>query len=692
MNLFQLMILFSIIGTSVIGLFVFVAQPKRQINQAFIFLSVNLVAWQGALWGASIAQHASGLDFWIRQSSAIAALVPPCMNLLRLAILRTKKCFFTLVLSNTRWFLWWGLVAILCQTPPFLRSVDMPPAGQMLAKPLYGWGFLLYSFYFISSWILLFRKLFRSKRIEKGYKQSEIEYLLLSCAISLFVGVFFLIIPIITGLIDLGAALPLSVILFSGITSYGIATRGILDVPVVARRVVAWGTLMVYLFLLFAAVLFGMRQALPLLGQEAEPLATILAVSAVMISVSPAKGLLQGLANKLFITTPPLDEGQALREANRRLQTIQTSDELYERFSSLLAEFLDTEEVRIFIREEGRFTRVHPAGKRESMPLDHGIPSALEENCQIVIQEMMERSRNPAGQSTLRKELEKDNVSAAIGFYEGMRLDGFFLLGPRASGRIYGSIESSVLEGFRDVFSVAYKNATLYEKIRRNERLASIGTLAAGMAHEIKNPLVTLKTFTQLVPERYEDPEFRESFSKLVGKEIDRIDTLVNQLLHFARPVKPDFRPISLQDLLQEQVEGFTEQAKRDHLTLKTSYQATYDRILGDANLLEQVMLNLFLNARDAMENEGILEVSCMDGEAGLVVEISDSGEGIDPSLVDHIFDPFYTTKSQGTGLGLAVAHRILEEHHVTTTVRSVKGQGTTFHLVFPILPEGLPS
>lgn len=245
----------------------------------------------------------------------------------------------------------------------------------------------------------------------------------------------------------------------------------------------------------------------------------------------------------------------------------------------------------------------------------------------------------------------------------------------------------------------------LEEQVRRTDRLSSLGTLSAGMAHEIKNPLVSIKTFTQLLPERYNDEDFRTTFFDLIGREIMRIDSIVNRLLRFARPAKASLILMDIQSVLRESLQLMQEQAKSRNVTLKTEFKADEVLIKGDSELLNQAFINFFLNAIEAMPSGGDLMVTteCLqpayatmfDSEHAaaeiLNIAITDTGIGMRPDDVKHVFDPFFTKKSNGTGLGLSVAHSILQEHNVAIHVESKLGEGTTISLSFPVaLREGV--
>jgi PAS domain S-box-containing protein len=242
----------------------------------------------------------------------------------------------------------------------------------------------------------------------------------------------------------------------------------------------------------------------------------------------------------------------------------------------------------------------------------------------------------------------------------------------------------------------------LEQQIRRSDRLASLGTLSAGMAHEIKNPLVSIKTFAQLLPERYQDSDFRDTFSSLIGHEIDRIDSLVNQLLRFARPAKPHLKPMHVHDVLEKSLLLVGHRLYQKDIKLTRRWEANVDTIRADADQLEQVFLNFFINAMDAMKKGGELTVTTaittadpwaepLNGQNGdaheiLRISIEDNGEGIRAEDVSHVFDPFFTTKDYGTGLGLSVVHGIVQEHGGQIEVESEMSKGTAFHIMLPLV------
>lgn len=231
----------------------------------------------------------------------------------------------------------------------------------------------------------------------------------------------------------------------------------------------------------------------------------------------------------------------------------------------------------------------------------------------------------------------------------------------------------------------------LQRQVRQADRLASIGTLASGMAHEIKNPLTALKTFTQLLPKRYNDAEFRQDFSGLAGSEIARIERIVNQLLAFARPTPLMVEQVSLHEIVDAAMRLIAPQASRLNVELRKAFHATDDHIAADRDRLQQVLLNLLLNALQATPPGGVVELTTAlepgdaDHDAFMRLDVRDTGSGIPPEMLARVFDPFFTTKSEGTGLGLSVSYNLVAEHKGRLEVSSEVGQGTCFSVYLPV-------
>jgi two-component system sensor histidine kinase HydH len=230
----------------------------------------------------------------------------------------------------------------------------------------------------------------------------------------------------------------------------------------------------------------------------------------------------------------------------------------------------------------------------------------------------------------------------------------------------------------------------LRREIHRNQRLASVGRLAAGVAHEVRNPLSSIKGFATYFKERYREKPEDQQVAGIMIQEIDRLNRVIGQLLDFARPIKVVAKAAAVPQLVADSLKLVEAQAKKKAIRIETIVAPQLLTVFLDPDRIKQVLLNLYLNALDAMEAGGRLSVSAAaeDHDRWIVFRVSDTGHGISKDNQPQIFDPYYTTKSTGTGLGLAIAHNIVDAHGGRIEVDSAAGEGTTVTVRIPKISE----
>jgi len=232
---------------------------------------------------------------------------------------------------------------------------------------------------------------------------------------------------------------------------------------------------------------------------------------------------------------------------------------------------------------------------------------------------------------------------------------------------------------FKDLSEVR----SLRREVARSQRLASLGSLAAGVAHEIRNPLSSIKGFAVYFRERQEKEEDKQ-IAGIMIQEVDRLNRVVSQLVELSRPVSVSKKPVSLHTVIENSLKLLERDASDKKITITTRFTAEDLQIAIDGDRINQVLLNLCLNAIESMENGGTLSVELSKGETGAVIKVSDTGSGVAEKDLPHVFDPYFTTKTKGTGLGLAIVHNIIEAHDGKITVESRSGEGTTFTIFLP--------
>lgn len=226
-----------------------------------------------------------------------------------------------------------------------------------------------------------------------------------------------------------------------------------------------------------------------------------------------------------------------------------------------------------------------------------------------------------------------------------------------------------------------------FDELRRADRLSALGELSAGLAHEIRNPLGSIEGALQILRREDLPSETKTEFSTLAQKEIDRLKGLVLDFLEFARPQQPHQEPADINELLKAVQRLSSESAKMAGVSIRLKSADDLPLASLDPEQMKQVLLNLVLNAIQAMPQGGEVLLSALKRDDAIVVEVKDQGIGVDPSHLERIFDPFFTTRAKGTGLGLSIAYRIVSQHGGHISAVPNPDRGMTFTVTLPTLP-----
>ena len=252
-----------------------------------------------------------------------------------------------------------------------------------------------------------------------------------------------------------------------------------------------------------------------------------------------------------------------------------------------------------------------------------------------------------------------------------------------------GLLQRSFVGMVERLSAAVQEQVRLQRMLQHADRLTALGTMVAGVAHEINNPLTGMRSCLERIARRPDDLVQTRSYVGSVLKALDRIEYVVRGMLAFARQEEEDlvFQPVQLEDILREVADLSGHRLRRNQVELTTRFEPGLPPIQGNHLGLSQVFVNLILNAIDAMPEGGRIHITCECVRADLVTVVSDTGQGIPGDRIDRIFDPFYTTKEvgQGVGLGLSIVHGILEKHGGRIRVESEEGKGTCFTVELPL-------
>jgi len=228
----------------------------------------------------------------------------------------------------------------------------------------------------------------------------------------------------------------------------------------------------------------------------------------------------------------------------------------------------------------------------------------------------------------------------------------------------------------------------LQTELMQSEKLALVGKMSSAVAHELRNPLVPIGGFANLIYKRLEEESPLKKYAGIIVGEIDRLEKLLHNILYFTKDTSPELKPDNLNEILNELLFFYKGTFEEHNISLNISLSPDLPIVSLDHSLIKQALINLIINAVQAMDSGGLLTVESMTRKENdavyAVVEVNDSGAGIPEDIMNNIFDPFYTTKIHGLGLGLSLTRRIVESHGGDIKVESAEGIGTTFTISLP--------
>ncbi len=327
------------------------------------------------------------------------------------------------------------------------------------------------------------------------------------------------------------------------------------------------------------------------------------------------------------------------------------------------------------------------------------IKHLLEFRQPIVYDEIQVRDNDDAGAQQIEAGLRELDAAVLLPSFVEDRLFAIAILGKKISGTLYSQDDLAAFSILANQAALAIENIQFYheaqkiqEKLSHTEKLAYLGKLASSVAHEIRNPLTTVKTFIESVTAKYGQKEFRDKFDNLVPREISRIEGIIDQLLDFARPRRLTAQPVNIVNTIDATLALLENNFKLKSVVARALHEKQNVSLPADEDQLRQVFLNLFLNAIQAMEQGGRLGVETrvvaeVDGsKKSFQVKISDTGVGISAENLTKLFTPFHTTKKNGVGLGMPIVKDIIDAHHGTIMAESQEGVGTTFTVCLPMV------
>lgn len=406
----------------------------------------------------------------------------------------------------------------------------------------------------------------------------------------------------------------------------------------------------------------------------------------------------------LFPTTHSVELKQLLSEFNRSLMLIADKQLLISNFLSKVNQITPVQGIFLFLPDEN--TEKYKMQGLEDKNVSYFIGRGKLVNWLAVNERPLVVSESSSLLSYFseeeRKLLSRLNAELVYPLNVMNRISGILVMGKKVNGKEFDKKELELLSLLLGQAAFAIEHASLYEiqrdrlkRMYRTDRLAVLGELAAGAAHEIKNPLTSIRSTIQYLSNDFDVESEKGQMMHELLNETERINKIVQGLLSFARPSELNSMEINLEQLINQTLLLVNNTLKKQRIEVEFEYFTEQTTIMGDAEQLKQVCLNIILNAVEAMkENDEshprTLYISMEEGtlidvrSRYLLISFEDTGKGIDEEDIENVFNPFFTTKEEGTGLGLAICFGIINRHKGELEVRSTLGKGTCFTIKLP--------
>jgi signal transduction histidine kinase len=637
------------------------SNPQRRTNQRFFLVSLHVSLWLVLLY---FALGGKGDASWLRVTAAVGATIFIPLWLLKESILDENETLARALLRARYWLAATAALVAICYTRFFI-----PPESTSQA-PVFGAGYYVFIAGIVLTYLILSIEVTAQLREQSGISRMELQIFLLGGSLAAGAILLLMVLRTLLGFSWLIRLQPVVIIAFYATMVVAITTYRIFD----ARQLILFCARKLVVIALFGGVFYlvfvALRYLLP------EPVAFFVATG---VSLGISGWFNRRFPESMFSSYPrDIIARKAAYEAARR----ETHPEALERtFRSILMQWSQSDNAIIL---SGTTDTLEGSG--ESVDRNSSELRLLKE-LRWVTPERLKRERSSPERARLGEFLAAKRLSAAV-FEEGPMMALIVGIGVPFSRQPITYPQVMQLVELASIIEGALTRSQLSVKAQRAEQLATVGLLGASFAHEIRNPLVTIKTFAQLLPDHHGEAEFRNKFFRLIVDEIERIDRLMQQLMDLSAPRAYSSEELELHAVLRSSLEVAGGRAADKGVRIITELGASPDKVLTDPSAAKQVILNLAFNAISAAEEmtgERWIRVATRNVEGGVEMAVSDSGPGISPEMRSKLFQPFQTTKSSGFGLGLAICSDILSGLGTPITVDpSVEGQGATFRVTFP--------
>jgi signal transduction histidine kinase len=679
----------------------FRARAGKRINFTFSILAWSCAGWTFGFFMVYLLQGDPKILFWSRMGFAASAGIPAGFLCFALLFPNEQRNF------NSKILILFFLPAILFLVLSLSNQI-VSSLGTGSRMFHYGPSHRFFSIYLVSYIFVGFYFLMRTYKTSVGIARLQIRYCFLGMALTASSAVTTNIFLPMAGISKFNWLGPFFTVFYVGFVTYSILKHRLMDINIVLKKGTTYFLLLMllyvpsFLFILLSQKVFFDRISY-LFSVVVVALLFLITILFYRIKPQTEKAVEQILFKRLY------DYRETLANFSKAMVSILDLQSLSKKIIETITKTMGVEKASLFLwnEEKGSFSlfesrNIRKTGSGPQLAKDNPLPRYLQTAKEIIVREELAQRASITESNDVVNAMSLLGAEVSIPFISKGQLIGMINLSHKFTRDIYSHEDIELLSTLANQTAIAIENARLYEDlkrsksyIRRADRLASLGTLTAGLAHEIRNPLVAIKTLTQLLPDRLDDEEFRDQFLKIASGEVDRISSLVKELLDFARPSNPRLEFEDVNAVLDGMILLVSTETKKKQINIFKNYATDLPLVQIDREQIKQVFLNVLLNAIQATPDNGRITVKTRAftkprGEAYAQIEFTDTGCGIPGEHLEEIFNPFFTTKSTGSGLGLSISHQIVQDHRGYINVESQLDKGSSFFINLPVKQDRL--
>lgn len=693
MNLFAIPPFITSIFLLFLGGIIYLKNRKSKPNIVFTCLCLSLFVWLFGYTEMYLSKDTQSALFWARNGFIGIIFIPILVYHFVVSFLKIKRSYFLL-------FLYLSSIPalILHRTNHIYVGVAEHFWGYY---PVAGSGYIFFLLLFTLSLLMsLFQLIIALKReIQFPYLRMQIRYIVLSYGIGL------------TGSIDYLIKLGIDVYpwgymttaLFMSLMGFAVVKYRLMNIKVAVKTVMAplFSLAIIATPILFVSLFFPSASDFIKHNFWSQLFLIVISIVAYYILYNNI-GFLIGKffpsRNYSFLLNTYKDKAGKLNSVTEVSQLITNTIRETRDFISASLILQDRTKEEYYLRSSFGLPESNNLQLTRKSPLTNFLLNNRnnkgKRRMEVVIRGELSKILPDRESGPIMADMEKFDAQIALPLIDKDELVGILFVGNRLSGDIHDNEDYVFFKELTERSTINIVDAELREEAEivraqreRDARLISLGQISAAMAHEIKNPLVSIKTFAELLPTKFDDKEFREKFSSLALDETERINSLIMKLLNFTHPRKHYSEPLFVEKLIEESLFSLQIQLSNQKIKVEKDFPSGLPRVRGDKNELKEVFLNIFTNSIQVMPGGGKICISAkkekIRAQTFVKIFFLDTGGGISEKNLNKVFEPFFTTRNRGSGLGLFITYKIIHEHQGEIRVRNVD-KGAEFCVSLP--------